>query len=281
MADAPERPGLTSKVKATALKELLTSVSLENKKQAGADMNELLAATKQFNGRGVVIADPPNWRVKGMKTSLKNYHVLDAGFMRQRENGVKGPRSGLMADQMGLGKTMMMLANIVNGRPPRSDPIKTTLIVATPCLLLQWDREIRANADCNFRIMRYGAGNRLDASHAHELLTSPGHNSHHIWGVDQILSEQQATCDLSDDRREYALVAQEVGERPWHSPPHPILADRSRRSSGNQELQGQDLPCLSGCHGDPQMGSQRHTDYLLQVPWCPSYRKLCNLQEQL
>lgn len=37
----------------------------------------------------------------------------------------------------------MTLANIVNGRPSRSDPgPKTTLIVATPALITQWMGEI-------------------------------------------------------------------------------------------------------------------------------------------
>lgn len=37
----------------------------------------------------------------------------------------------------------MMLANIVNGRPPREDDTKTTLIVSTPALISQWMSEIK------------------------------------------------------------------------------------------------------------------------------------------
>jgi SNF2 family DNA or RNA helicase len=40
---------------------------------------------------------------------------MGSAFMRRRENDATEPRGGLMADQMGLGKTLMMLANIVNG----------------------------------------------------------------------------------------------------------------------------------------------------------------------
>lgn len=53
-----------------------------------------------------------------MKTHLKNFQILDDTFMRKRENDASMPRGGLLTDQMGLGKTVMMLADIVNGRPP-------------------------------------------------------------------------------------------------------------------------------------------------------------------
>ena len=44
-----------------------------------------------------------------MKTSLKAYQVLGSAFMRRRENALEEPKGGLVADQMGLGKTLMML----------------------------------------------------------------------------------------------------------------------------------------------------------------------------
>ena len=63
-----------------------------------------------FDGRGSVRSDQSgNWTVKGMTTSLKNYQVLGSAFMRRRENALEEPRGGLMADQMGLGKTLMMI----------------------------------------------------------------------------------------------------------------------------------------------------------------------------
>lgn len=80
--------------------------------------------------------------------------------MRRRERSNENPHGGICADQMGLGskyiistsvpllannhlETIMTLANIVNGRPPRnSNGPKTTLIVATPALITQWMGEI-------------------------------------------------------------------------------------------------------------------------------------------
>lgn len=106
---AAEQPSFRSRRKDDALKELIASVPVGDKKKAKSDMNILLNATKDFNGKGAVKADGGLWRVKGMSTSLKPYQVLGTAFMRRRENDFSEPRGGLLADQMGLGKTLMML----------------------------------------------------------------------------------------------------------------------------------------------------------------------------
>ncbi|KAH9881953.1 hypothetical protein J1614_001124 [Plenodomus biglobosus] len=112
--NAAEQPGFTSNVKTTALKELIASVPLGSMKKARSEMNVLLGATKDFDGRGSVRSVPGTnlWLVKGMKTSLKHYQILGSAFMRRRENSMEEPRGGLLADQMGLGKTLMMLGKV-------------------------------------------------------------------------------------------------------------------------------------------------------------------------
>ena len=109
-ANAADQPGFRSRNKADALRELIASVPLDDRKKATTDMNVLLKATIDFDGTGHVKADGNGlWRVRGMSTSLKPYQVLGTAFMRRRENGSDEPKGGLMADQMGLGKTLMML----------------------------------------------------------------------------------------------------------------------------------------------------------------------------
>ena len=103
-ADEADQPTFRARKKQDALKELIASVPIEDKRQARTDMSTLLAATKDFDGRGSVKAAGGNWLVKGMKTSLKGYQVLGSAFMRRRENSMDEPRGGLMADQMGLGE---------------------------------------------------------------------------------------------------------------------------------------------------------------------------------
>lgn len=108
------QPTFTNRNKAEALKELIASVPIQDKKQVRNDMNILLQASKDFDGVGACkIASSSNWSVRGMKTTLKGYQVLGTAFMRRRENEVNEPRGGLMADQMGLGKTLMMLGEFL------------------------------------------------------------------------------------------------------------------------------------------------------------------------
>lgn len=107
---AADQPIFVAKSKAEALKELIASVPIEDKKLVRSDMNVLLQASKDFDGMGACkISTGGNWLIRGMKTSLKGYQVLGSAFMRRRENDTQEPRGGLMADQMGLGKTLMML----------------------------------------------------------------------------------------------------------------------------------------------------------------------------
>lgn len=105
-----------------------------------------------------------NWLLRGLRTTLKHYQILGVAFMRKRENGTEQPRGGIMADGMGecmisvagrarltpgnltdalslltgLGKTVMTLANVINGKPPgKKKVLRTTLIVASPALVNQ------------------------------------------------------------------------------------------------------------------------------------------------
>ncbi|KAL6710401.1 hypothetical protein ACN47E_009347 [Coniothyrium glycines] len=173
-ADAAEQPGFRSRRKDDALKELIASVPLDHVKKARSDMNTLLNATRDFDGMGAVKSDTKGlWIVKGMATSLKGYQILGSAFMRRRENDIAEPRGGLMADQMGLGKTLMMLANIVNGQPTKgAKGPRTTLLVASPALLTQWKSEIEQHTTMNLRVMRYGGGNRLDSTNAAQIIGS-------------------------------------------------------------------------------------------------------------
>ncbi|KAF2855647.1 hypothetical protein T440DRAFT_159458 [Plenodomus tracheiphilus IPT5] len=171
--NAAEQPGFTLKNKTSALKELIASVPMDSMQKSRSEINILLRATRDFDGRGSVKSAPGTnaWQVKGMRTNLKHYQILGSAFMRRRENAMDEPRGGLLADQMGLGKTLMMLANIVNGQPARGHHgPKTTLIVASPALLSQWKSEIEQHTDKGFKIMRYGAGNRLDSTNAYDIL---------------------------------------------------------------------------------------------------------------
>ena len=169
--DAPEQPTFTSRNKADALKELLASVPIEHQRTAKDDSNALSRAARDFDGRGSCRADGNGmWKIRGMQTSLKHYQVMGTAFMRRRENDKNEPRGGLMADQMGLGKTLMTLANIVNGRGNGDQDCKATLLVASPALITQWQREIELHTDCGLNFMRYTSGNRIESNTLFDVL---------------------------------------------------------------------------------------------------------------
>lgn len=178
----PDQPTLDgTRQKDRALKHLIASVADEDRRAAGQDKKALLDATKDFTGTGSCFpAEDGNWAVKGMKTTLKHYQVMGTAFMRRRENAQHEPRGGILADQMGLGKTIMMLANIVNGKPVMKDAKpRCTLIVAAPALVGQWVQEIATHTQSQRESKKHGiglvvqfrAGNRIQSNNTEAVLS--------------------------------------------------------------------------------------------------------------
>ncbi|CAD0097001.1 unnamed protein product [Aureobasidium vineae] len=154
--------------RAAALKGLKRQIGPE---AAGLDSKRFDEACQSFtNKKGVskknrsILPVAGGWRVKGMTTPLKNYQVINCGWMRTREMGTSEPRGGIIADQMGLGKTVTCLANIVNGRPLRGFPdhlqptSHTTLIVVPTNLLTQWKTEIQRHTRREVKRRDWGLG---------------------------------------------------------------------------------------------------------------------------
>lgn len=125
------------------------------------DVSRINRAIKNFVNRESIKPGPNgHWSLKGLRTTLKNHQVINAGFMRGRERGTEEPRGGIIADQMGLGKTLTCLANMVNGRPRKgdADAIFTTLVVVPRALLSQWKSEIARHCEFERTRTRWGLG---------------------------------------------------------------------------------------------------------------------------
>ncbi|KAJ4424196.1 hypothetical protein N0V82_001062 [Gnomoniopsis sp. IMI 355080] len=75
-----------------------------------------------------------------MSCKLMEHQKVALKWLKDQENNLD-KKGGLLADTMGLGKTIEALALIIAHRPPDSGP-KTTLVVAPLALLKQWNREI-------------------------------------------------------------------------------------------------------------------------------------------
>ncbi|RYP91934.1 hypothetical protein DL770_001908 [Monosporascus sp. CRB-9-2] len=109
------------------------------------NMKQIQEAAKRF-GYSRVKAKKGGWLVKGMTTPLMAHQLLAADWMLSREFAPAEPHGGVLADVMGLGKTLEMLA-VVAGNPP-SDKDKArgrriTLIVVPSSAVNQWISEIK------------------------------------------------------------------------------------------------------------------------------------------
>jgi len=165
-ANAAKRdmPTFSAKDKSKALQELISSIPIAERHMVSSDKQAILDATRKFNGRGVVKSDKlGGWILKGMTSSLFNHQVLGAGFLRDRENGNSKPFGGMVCDEMGFGKTITMLASILDGKAEPDNPNKTTLIIATPSLVTQWMDEIEKHFQPGIfgKVIRYHSGAKL------------------------------------------------------------------------------------------------------------------------
>ncbi|KAF2240091.1 hypothetical protein EV356DRAFT_438057 [Viridothelium virens] len=168
-------PELTGGNKAEALKALIASVPEEDRRSANLDRRQIMEASKMLgNRRGLCRTNGAGgWALKGFKGALKHHQVLGAAWMFERETQTAGePYGGLCADEMGFGKTIMMIANMIANKAPDGDRCKTTLIVATPGLVTQWMNEITdfASHEAIPIVVRYCRENQYSGPGASELL---------------------------------------------------------------------------------------------------------------
>jgi hypothetical protein len=144
----PEEEIFGKQVKATQLQRLFSNIPGDQKKARG-DKARLKEASRSF-GYAMVRAIDGKWLVKGMKSTLYHHQLLGAQWMVSRELNGMAPYGGLLADGMGLGKTVQTLACMVSNPPRKEDSArkaKATLIVVPSSVISQWLDEIRTHAE--------------------------------------------------------------------------------------------------------------------------------------
>ena len=109
------------------------------------DKKEIQEAVKRF-GMGNVKPIDGRWLVKGMNTPLLSHQLIGADWMLSKEFAKKPPQGGVVADFMGLGKTVEILA-VLAANPPRENDLaegrRITLIVVPASTIPQWISEIK------------------------------------------------------------------------------------------------------------------------------------------
>ncbi|KAK0109738.1 hypothetical protein ONS95_002416 [Cadophora gregata] len=86
------------------------------------------------------------WLLKGMETSIYNHQMMGSAWMIQRECSAEGPYGGIVADDMGSGKTVTTITTIVGNPQDPGKPVKTTLVIVPPGLRAQWWDELVTHA---------------------------------------------------------------------------------------------------------------------------------------
>ncbi|QPH19046.1 hypothetical protein C2857_004193 [Epichloe festucae Fl1] len=114
---------------------------------------DLKLAVKSFGYKALKALDG-NWLHRDTETALYNYQVTATSWMMGKELSQAGPAGGIIADEMGMGKTLMSLACVV-GNPPGDIDLKkflqtTLIIVPNQAVANQWRQE--ATTHLNHRI---------------------------------------------------------------------------------------------------------------------------------
>ncbi|KAI3553295.1 SNF2 family domain-containing protein [Colletotrichum abscissum] len=111
------------------------------------------------------------WKIKGMKTAIHHHQLTAAAWMLQRElmpGWDRLPQGGILADAMGMGKTIVTLSCMVGNQPNDllvSKGRGATLVVCNNGHTIdQWMNEVKTHCEGKFstRIVHYSSSHKMD-----------------------------------------------------------------------------------------------------------------------
>ncbi|KAJ2998056.1 hypothetical protein NUW58_g444 [Xylaria curta] len=119
--------------------------------------------------------DYPNelFRIEGMLTTIRDYQAVGTSFMfRQERSQIRG---GILADDMGIGKTVQSIACMLANPPTKTAEQEhrgaTLIIVPNQGLVKQWTEELKKHAKVKKKdVCRYAGGGKI---HAHGIKGYP------------------------------------------------------------------------------------------------------------
>ncbi|KAM3081158.1 hypothetical protein ACMFMF_003074 [Clarireedia jacksonii] len=252
----PEPEIVGSGSKTTQLQRLYANIPDGSSKSKGrSDKAKLLQASRSF-GRANVKAVDGKWLVKGMRSTLYHHQLLGAQWMVARELSSEPPHGGLLADSMGLGKTVQTLACMV-GNPPTDEDcrrgITATLIVVPSSVLHQWMEEIELHVSALPKVMIYKR--TFPVSHAvlrsmDVVLTTYTEVMKQFPFPDRIAREQIANMGYqswwNDAIKDLGILHQINWRRVVLDEAHAIKNNTARTSLACQNLRSMYRWCLTG-----------------------------------
>ena len=145
MADLPvldEFSATTITAQKKCFEELLSKNPDADKDQIRGDRRMLVKARVAIQKHKIL---GEKYLLPAMNTPLFAYQFAAAGWMVAREKSVEGPQGGILADSMGLGKTVETLACIAGHPPSKQDlesGLRTTLVIVPASAVGQWIEEV-------------------------------------------------------------------------------------------------------------------------------------------
>ncbi|KAI1420125.1 P-loop containing nucleoside triphosphate hydrolase protein [Xylaria sp. FL1777] len=164
--DLPEADPIIATTKGDQLQQIMKGLPKDTDKQSiSKDKKQLDEATRSF-GYAKCIAKDGKWLVEGMKTSLHAHQVIGTSWMLRREFSNDWPHGGLLADEMGMGKTLQTLACIVSNPASEDDRntyCRATVIVAPASAIPQWEDETTKHTSSDYinAVLHYKQSKRL------------------------------------------------------------------------------------------------------------------------
>ncbi|KAK4069128.1 hypothetical protein Trihar35433_5707 [Trichoderma harzianum] len=125
-------------------------------RRKGTQKRDLKEAAQIFGYRKVE-AQNGDWKLKGMATAMRNHQITAVAWMMKRELARSEPHGGILADAMGMGKTIMSLACMI-GNPPDDDDCEkfcnaTLVVVPNRTIAQQWESETRKHCLAPYKHM--------------------------------------------------------------------------------------------------------------------------------
>lgn len=140
----PAQP-VKAKTHADQMAQVIAGIPENCDNRRSSTQKKDLAEAKKVFGYKRVEADDGKWKIRGMQTSIHHHQLTAVAWMVERELARTNPFGGILADAMGMGKTVMTLACILGNQADDEHIAKfckaTLVVVPSKDIATQWEEE--------------------------------------------------------------------------------------------------------------------------------------------